>query len=111
MSLQTLYLFSTSRAIKSFYEKHRQDFLPSAQSIGEFLEFILRVENKVKIPEFLRIIYLYEAIRENQTKILGDFAKNFSQFLLNSSFFLKFYDELCAECVVLEELEKLDIYA
>ncbi len=110
MSLQTLYLFSTSRAIKFFYQNH-QGFLPSTQSIGEFLEFILRVENKVKIPDFLRLIYLYEAIRENQTKSFGEFAKNFSQFLLNSSFFLKFYDELCAECIVLEQLEKLDIYA
>ncbi|WP_104721097.1 PD-(D/E)XK nuclease family protein [Helicobacter mesocricetorum] len=110
MSLQTLYLFSTSRAIKFFYQNH-QNFLPNAQSIGEFLDFVLRVENKVKIPEFLRLIYLYEAIRENQTKGLGEFAKNFSQFLLNSSFFLKFYDELCAECIVLEQLEKLDVYA
>lgn len=96
-----------------FAQNYAEDFLPSAKSIAEFLDFILRVENKRKIPPFLRHFYLYQAIQANSknTQKLGSFAKNFTQFLLNSPFFLRFYDELCAECVLIDSLEKLDIYA
>ncbi|EES89137.1 PD-(D/E)XK nuclease family protein [Helicobacter canadensis] len=107
-----LYLFSNTRAIKAFFERdYLASFLPDAQSIGEFLEFVLRVEGKSKIPSFLRHIYLYQSIQESNSKEFGEFAKNFSQFLNNSDFFFKFYEELCAGCVRLEMLEKLDIYA
>lgn len=110
--MEKLYLFSNTRSIKAFFEEHyATSFLPDAQSIGEFLDFVLRVEGKSKIPPFLRYVYLYEAIREADSKAFGEFAKNFSQFLKNSDFFFKFYDELCAESVRLEELERLDIYA
>ena len=110
--METLYLFSSTRAMKQFFAQHyANDFLPSAKGIGEFLDFILRVENKRKIPSFLREFYLYRAICVSDTQKLGEFAKNFTQFLQNSSFFLKFYDELCAECVQIDALEKLDIYA
>ncbi len=96
-----------------FVQNYTEDFLPSAKSIAEFLDFILRVEGKRKIPPFLRNFYLYQAIQENyqNTQKLGNFARNFTQFLLNSTFFLKFYDELCAECVSLESLANFDIYA
>ena len=110
--MEALYLFSSTRAMKQFFAQHyANDFLPSAKGIGEFLDFILRVENKRKIPSFLREFYLYRAICVSDTQKLGEFAKNFTQFLQNSSFFLKFYDELCAECVQIDALEKLDIYA
>ncbi len=96
-----------------FAQNYAEGFLPSAKSIAEFLDLILRVEHKRKIPPFLRHFYLYQAIQANSqnTQKLGSFAKNFTQFLLNSPFFLRFYDELCAECVLIESLEKLDIYA
>lgn len=107
-----LYLFSNTRAIKAFFERdYLASFLPDAQSIGEFLEFVLRVEGKSKIPAFLRHIYLYQSIQESNSKEFSEFAKNFSQFLNNSDFFFKFYEELCAGCVRLEMLEKLDVYA
>lgn len=110
--METLYLFSNMRAIKEFFaQNYANSFLPEAKSIGEFLDFVLRVENKRKIPSFLRSFYLFEAVRATNTQKLGDFAQNFTQFLLNSSFFLKFYDELCAECVSIENLQKCDIYA
>ena len=110
--METLYLFSSARAMKQFFAQHYEnDFLPNAKGIGEFLDFILRVENKCRIPPFLREFYLYRAICASNTQKLGEFAKNFTQFLQNSSFFLKFYDELCAECVQINALEKLDIYA
>ncbi|PZT49079.1 hypothetical protein B6S12_00355 [Helicobacter valdiviensis] len=110
--MRTLYLFSSIRAAKFFVDTNFQEgFLPDMKSLGEFMDFILRVEGKVKIPPFLRPLYLYEALKEVKLDILGDFAKNFTSFLENSDFFLKFYDELCAECIKIEELEKLDIYA
>lgn len=110
--MEKLYLFSNTRAIKDFFERnYNASFLPNAQSIGEFFDSILRVEAKSKIPPFLRYVYLYQAIKEVNPQKFGEFAKNFSQFLVNSDFFFKFYDELCAECVQIESLERLDIYA
>ncbi|WP_299547858.1 PD-(D/E)XK nuclease family protein [uncultured Helicobacter sp.] len=110
--MEILYLFSSARSIKRFYaQNYAESFLPTAKSIGEFLEFILRVDNKRKIPKHLRQYYLYLAIQSTKTQKLGEFAKNFTQFLQNSSFFLKFYDELCAECVLIEDLKELDVYA
>ncbi|MBX7490213.1 PD-(D/E)XK nuclease family protein [Helicobacter turcicus] len=110
--METLYLFSSTRSMKCFFaQNYAESFLPATKSIGEFLEFVLRVEGKRKIPNYLRQYYLYKAISATDTQKLGEFAKNFTQFLQNSSFFLKFYDELCAECVEIRELEKLDIYA
>ncbi|WP_236096445.1 PD-(D/E)XK nuclease family protein [Helicobacter sp. MIT 11-5569] len=94
-----------------FVQNYAESFLPPTKSVGEFLEFILRVDKKRKIPKFLRQYYLYKAICLTDTQKLGEFAKNFTQFLQNSSFFLKFYDELCAECVEIKSLSKLDIYA
>ncbi len=96
-----------------FAHNYAENFLPTAKSIADFLNFVLRVENKRKIPSFLRHFYLYKAIQDNyqKTQKLGNFARNFTQFLLNSTFFLKFYDELCAECVSIESLENLDVYA
>ncbi|CAM2836610.1 PD-(D/E)XK nuclease family protein [Helicobacter burdigaliensis] len=110
--MQTLYLFSSIRAAKHFVETNFQEgFLPDIKSLGEFMDFILCIENKVKIPSFLRTFYLYEALSEVKLDALGEFAKNFTSFLENSDFFLKFYDELCAECIKIEQLEELDIYA
>ncbi|MBD5164374.1 MAG: PD-(D/E)XK nuclease family protein [Helicobacter sp.] len=112
--MEKFHLFSNTRAMKHFFaQNYAEGFLPSAKSIAEFLDFILRVENKRKIPPFLRHFYLYQAIQANSqnTQKLGSFAKNFTQFLLNSPFFLRFYDELCTECILIESLEKLDIYA
>lgn len=112
--MEILHLFSNMRAMKHFFAQNfAEDFLPTSKSIAEFLDFILRVDKKRKIPPFLRHFYFYKAIRANsqKTEKLGSFARNFTQFLLNSNFFLKFYDELCAECVLIESLEKLDIYA
>lgn len=110
--MEVLYLFSSTRSMKRFFaQNYAESFLPTAKSVGEFLEFVLRVEGKRKIPKYLRQYYLYKAIHSTDTQKLGEFAKNFTQFLQNSSFFLKFYDELCAECVPISALEKLDIYA
>ncbi|MCI5969051.1 PD-(D/E)XK nuclease family protein [Helicobacter sp.] len=110
--MEVLYLFSSVRSMKRFFAQNYSDsFLPATKSVGEFLDFVLRVEGKRKIPKYLRGYYLYQAISVTNTQRLGEFAKNFTQFLQNSSFFLKFYDELCAECVEIKELEKLDIYA
>ncbi len=112
--METLHLFSNSRAIKHFFaHNYAENFLPNTKSIAEFLDFILRVDKKRKVPSFLRNFYLYQAVQINyqHTQKLGDFAKNFTQFLLNSTFFFKFYDELSAECVSIDSLEKLDIYA
>ena len=109
--MEILYLFSSARSMKRFFSKnYAESFLPATKNIGEFLDFVLRVEKKRKIPKYLREYYLYKAIRTTDTKKLGEFAKNFTQFLQNSDFFLKFYDELCAECVEIEQLKKLDIY-
>ncbi|MDY3114293.1 MAG: PD-(D/E)XK nuclease family protein, partial [Helicobacter sp.] len=110
--MEPLYLFPSSRSIKSFFAKnYADDFLPQAKSMGEFLEFILRVDNKIKIPPFLRNFYLFKAVLKSDTKKLGAFADNFSQFLLNSGFFLKFYDELNAECIGIGDIKGHDIYA
>ncbi|WP_248613394.1 hypothetical protein [Helicobacter winghamensis] len=74
--------------MKSFFaQNYAESFLPVAKSVGEFLEFVLRVEGKRKIPKYLRQYYLYKAIHSTDTQKLGEFAKNFTQFLQNSSFF------------------------
>lgn len=107
-----LYIFSSNRARKQFFlENFDNSFLPASKTLGEFFESILRVDGKIKIPDILRRIYLYESLKECNTHSLGEFASNFSKFLSNSDFFLKFYDELCAECVSIEYLEQFDIYA
>ena len=107
--MESLYLFSSTRSMKHFFVQTK-GFLPATRTMGDFFDFILRVEKKRKIPKFLREYYLYEAICATDTQKLGDFARNFTQFLANSSFFFKFYDELCAECVEIKNLEERDIY-
>ncbi len=110
--MQTLYLFSNTRSIKSFFaENYAESLLPHAKNVGEFLDSILYVRFKRRIPAFLRSVYLYQALVRVDISPLGTFGKNFTQFLKNSDFFLKFYDELCAECVKIESLKKLDTYA
>ena len=110
---ETLSLFANVRAIKQFYENSVQEegFLPQAQTLGAFIESLIYVQDKTKIPSFLRPLFLHQAIKENKHSRLGDFGENFADFLENSSFFFHFYDELGAGCVPLESLENLDIYA
>lgn len=111
LDTNTLYIFANNRAIKQFVFSNYSGFLPDIYTINDFFNFVLMVKDKVKIPELLRRVYLYESIKKVNTKQLGEFANNFSSFLINSDFFLKFYDELCAGCISIDDLMQNDIYA
>ena len=107
----TLFLFASFRAIKQFYEKCDEGPLPQVQSLGEFFSNIIYIKDKIKIPGYLRSLFLHEAICENKDSSLGDFGVNFADFLDNSSFFLSFFDELCAGCLAIDSLKNSDTYA
>lgn len=108
---EILFLFSTQRAIKQFYAGFCEGVLPQAQTLGEFFTEIVCIKDKIKIPSYLRALFLHDAICENKDSNLGDFGVNFTEFLDNSSFFLSFFDELCAGCLAIDSLKNSDTYA
>jgi len=109
---KTLYVFSTSRAIRQYIsnKKSSNNFLPSTISIGDFFSKIIVNENRVLISSDLRILYLKQAITKVNIKKLG-FSSDFAKFYTQSDYIFKFFNELNSEFKDISDLNTADTYA
>lgn len=104
-----LFLFSTMRQIRDFISENRDTLLPKTMTLGDFFQKSVVVKNAKFIDQENRIIYLYKAVQKVKTDTLG-FRKEFLSFIKNSEFIFKFFEELFAERVQLQELFNYDTY-
>ncbi|MBA1438167.1 MAG: PD-(D/E)XK nuclease family protein [Epsilonproteobacteria bacterium] len=104
-------VLSSSRAIRHAQQDTSKSslFLPNYITMAEFLEKLCIVRGYKKIDEDSRILLLLQASDfQNFTKL--QIERNFFTFTKNSSFILKFFEELSAELVSIDDLLALDQY-
>lgn len=106
----TLYLFSSGRALQSFYQGLGDGFLPQAMTFASFLKTVKIYPNLRLLPDSMRPIMLSLAVSNVEVEKLG-FEQNFLAFLEHSSFFLTFFDELASSNVTIDSLSGADTYA
>lgn len=104
-----LFVFSSSRALNNFYINHSQALLPEAKTIKTFFEEIIIIEDKIKIPKFIRSVILYQVIQDIDIEKIG-FDKAFLRFLENSKFLFHFFDELEAAMLDINLIDTSDTY-
>lgn len=104
-----LLVFSSNRALREFYLKSDEAFLPDARNLKGFFNEITFVKGKVKIPNALRTLVLYRAIKRVNVEKLG-FDKTFLRFLEHSKFFFDFFDELESAQISIDEIDISDTY-
>jgi RecB family exonuclease len=106
------HVFPTSRCIREFYASflNQNQLLPKALSIAEFESMSVIVPDYTMIDEDSRVLLLKEASKfENFSKL--KIEREFLVFLKNSTFLFRFFDELFANMVDLDELNSADTYA
>lgn len=104
-----LFVFSSTRALKESFLNNNSSFLPDSKTIQEFLNDIIIVPNKAKIPKDFRKIILWDIIN-NMKPVELKFAKTFLHFLENSNFIFGFFDELYSSIVDIKNIDRHDIY-
>ena len=103
-------VFSTHRQIRDFISKHDNLLLPKLYTIDDFFKRLVIVPKKAFIDQDSRVLYLYRAIETIDIGKLG-FEKSFLSFAQNSSFIFRFFEELFAEQVTIDEIQTFDTYA
>ena len=103
-------VFSTHRQIRDFIAEQDDAILPKLYTIDEFIRRCVVVEGRVMVDDATRVIHLYKAVQSIDIDKLG-FEKNFLSFLQNSTFIFRFFEELFAEKVTIEDIRLADIYA
>ncbi len=103
-------VFSTHRLIREYLGKESDTILPKLYTIDEFLRHIIVIEGRSYIDETTRLIYLYEAMSSIDTKALG-ISRGFLEFINDSRFIFRFFEELFAEQVDIDSLYIADTYA
>ncbi len=104
-----LFVFSSNRALHNFYQSSDEVFLPEAENIKNFFQNIIIVKDKVKIPNTLRCVLLWSIVQHIDIEKIG-FDKAFLRFLDNSTFLLRFFDELESSMVNLKDIDISDTY-
>lgn len=109
-----LYLFSSARAMQNFMQKQAGGFLPQCKILNEFFSEVIVVRGKIKIPSYLRKIFLIEVLKEYEFTQkdfqLLFFEKNFLGFLETSPFLLQFFNELNQHNLKIQDIPLKDIY-
>lgn len=112
--MNKLYLFSNSRAMQGFMQSQERGFLPKCMLLGEFFAEVIVVRGKIKIPSFLRKVFLIEVLKEfdftQKDLELLFFEKNFLGFLETSPFLLQFFNELNQHKLSIKDIPQKDIY-
>ncbi|MDD2384477.1 MAG: PD-(D/E)XK nuclease family protein [Sulfurospirillaceae bacterium] len=107
-----LEVFSTSRAVRSFYETFLETnrLLPKAITIAELEQKAILVPNRVMVDEDKRTLLMKEASQFARFELLH-IEREFFVFLKNSQYLFRFFEELSLEKVAMEELVLADTYA
>jgi RecB family exonuclease len=108
----TLSVYPTTRALSSILASHKDEhqLYTKAITIGDFFTKAIIVDNRVSIDDSSRVLLLNESIDFDKIKKLG-FEKDFISFIKNSEFIFKFFDEVFAEGLSVEQINRGDIYS
>jgi ATP-dependent helicase/nuclease subunit B len=106
-----LLVYPTSRAIREHLSNSLDSdgFLDSCLSIGDFFALSISTKNKTFISQEKRFLILQEAAKEIDLEKLA-ISSNFENFLKQSEYIFRFFDELSAEEISIEKLKEFDIY-
>ncbi|MDD3343376.1 MAG: PD-(D/E)XK nuclease family protein, partial [Sulfurospirillaceae bacterium] len=106
-----LEVFSTSRAVRSFYETFLEvnTLLPKAITIAELEQKAVLVPNLVMVDDDKRILIMKEASNFARFELLH-IERDFFVFFKNSQYLFRFFEELSLEKVTMEELVVADTY-
>jgi len=107
-----LEVFSTSRAIRSFYAHFSKTnaLLPKAITIQELEQKAILVSHKTLIDDDTRLLLMQEASKFSSFESLH-IEREFLVFLRNSQYLFRFFEELAYEKVRIEDLMVADTYA
>ncbi len=111
-TLNETHIFPSSRAIREHYIhlKETNRFLPHYMTMAEFMQRCIVVEQRINIDSDRRTMLLLEAT-DFKTFATLNIERNFFTFLSNSAYIFRFFEELSAEMVPIEQLELADSYA
>lgn len=106
-----LEVFSTSRAVRSFYDTFIETnaLLPKAITIAELEQKAVLVPGRSLVDEDMRVLLMQEASGFTKFELLY-IEREFFTFLKNSSYLFRFFEELSHEKVALESLMHADTY-
>jgi RecB family exonuclease len=106
-----LNVLSTARAVAQKVSTHLDEnqLIEKTVTIADFFEKAVIVENRVSIDSNSRVLLLNESIDYEEIKTFG-FEKDFISFIKNSEFIFKFFDEIFAQNITLENIEMSDVY-
>ncbi len=109
---ERLLVLPTTRAIREYVSSHKStnQFLDKTITIGDFFSrVILPKDYKKFCDQNLRVIFLKQAIIDNELKALG-FSSELSTFLKQSEYIFRFFNELANEYVEFDSLLAADTY-
>ncbi len=106
-----LEVFTTSRAIRSFYATFRNHntLLPKAITIGELEQKALLIPNHALADEDKRVLLMQEASAFAKFELLS-IEREFFTFLKNSAYLFRFFEELAFEKTSIDSLKIADTY-
>lgn len=111
-----LFVFSTQRAIMSFYASLPQGLMPKAMGIEELFSRAFFTPSKSAASSHIYRILLHTILRDllelkpSLTKLLV-FERSFLGYLQGSEFLLPFFREIACHNVAMSEIPLRDIYA
>jgi RecB family exonuclease len=110
MQSKTLLVFPTSRAIRNYIANDSSNrLLLPLLSIDEFFLKSIDVGSYSFIDEEHRFLLLKEATQIKNFNKLG-ISNNFNDFIKQSEYIFRFFNELSAENIVFEAIKKADTY-
>lgn len=110
ISHEKLEVYPTGRCIRERTLSTYDQILPNMLTAQEFFDKTLIIPGFAKISPELRKTFLHQAIQSLDLSPLG-FEHTFSRFLESSEFLFLFFDELHAENITIQEIERSDTYA
>ncbi len=110
--MMILKIYPTHRTIREEIQNYLNEdtIIPKMLTIDEFFDRVIVIENKKLLDSDTRVLMLNEACNFKGFEKLG-FEGDFINFLKNSDFFFKFFEELSGEKVNIDEIDKGDTYA
>ncbi|RXJ94322.1 hypothetical protein CRV00_07040 [Malaciobacter molluscorum] len=110
-SKQKLIIFPTSRAIREnvLLQKDTNKLLPFFLTIDDFFKKAFSYSNKKLIDEEQKFLFLKESIKFDDFKRLG-ISSNFTQFLKQSDYIFRFFNEISSEKVSIDNIKEVDTY-
>jgi ATP-dependent helicase/nuclease subunit B len=110
MQSNTLLVFPTSRAIRNYITQDNSNrLLMPLVSIDEFITKSINVEHLTYIDEEHRFLLLKESTHIKNFNKLG-ISNNFNDFIKQSEYIIRFFNELSAENITIDSIRKADTY-